>query len=213
MYNYWRSNKNVILTGVALFMVSLTALLYVLAGETGSHSLKANVVDSIAIKSQMEQDKVFRSMVDDHQGPLVVVETHGLIEFSSWDFESAMGYKAEDIKHDLLYGFIHPDDLSIFLAGFGKVLTSQEPVSMLGPYRMRTLNGDYRVHIATLHPIKNEEAVESVIVTILDITEEVEGPTEQENKKEMGPNGESIRNTEEDDEARLVVEKWEGSIP
>ena len=209
MYNYWRSNKNVILTAVALFMVSLTALLYVLTGDiTGEHGgLSANVVDSISIKSQMEQEKVFRSMVDDHVGPLAVVETHGLIEFASWDFESTTGYKAEAIKNQLFYSFIHPEDMPQFLAALGKVIATGEEVPMVGPYRIRTSEGDYRMQVASFYPIKNAEGeTENIIFAIQDLTENIE-PEISEEEENSGSNDKSIRNMEEEDDTRLVVEK------
>ena len=206
MYNYWRSNKNVILTAVALFMVSLTALLYVLTGDvSGEHGgLSANVVDSISIKSQMEQEKVFRSMVNGHVGPLIVVETHGLIEFASWDFESTTGYKAETIENQLFYGFVHPEDMPQFLAALGKVIATGEEVPMVGPYRIRTAEGNYRMQVASFYPIKNsEEETENIIFAIQDLTEELEP---EEDSEETESNEKNIRNMEEEDDKRLVGE-------
>lgn len=206
MYNYWRSNKNVIMTAVALFMVSLTALLYVLTGDvTGEHGgLSANVVDSISIKSQMEQEKVFRSLVGNHVGPLVVLETHGLVEFASWDFESTTEYKAEAIENQLFYGFIHPEDMPQFLASLGKVIATGEEVPMVGPYRIRTARGEYRMQVASFYPVKNEhDETENIILAIQDLTEEMESEEPEEGNH---PNEKTIRNMEEEDDARLVVE-------
>lgn len=206
MYNYWRSNKNVILTAVALFMVSLTALLYVLTGEVQGEygELSANVVDSISIKSQMEQEKVFRSMTGDHVGPLVVVETHGLIDFASWDFESTTGYKAEALENQLFYSFVHPEDMPQFLASLGKVIATGEEVPMVGPYRIRTAEGDYRMQVASFYPIKNAEGkTENIIFAIQDLTEDIES---EDSEEESQPNEKTIRNMEEEDDSRLVVE-------
>lgn len=184
MYNYWRSNRNVILTAVALFVVSLTALLFFLIehpeGEHGE--LKANVVDSLTIKSQQEEEKTYRSLLDeyDHDGPLVVLGLDGYVEFSSWDFETVAGYRLEDVKEELIYSFIHPDDLGMFLGAVGKALSTETPVMMVGPYRLRAVNGEYRLQMASFYPIKKEEKVQSIIIAIRDITGGVEEEAAEE---------------------------------
>lgn len=238
MYNYWKSNRNVILTAVALFVVSLTALLYFLTGEPGNEygGLKANVVDSLSVKTQQEEEKTYRSLLDeyDHEGPLVVIGVDGFVEFASWDFETITGYTLDEMKEELFYSFVHPEDLSLILGASGKVLATESPVVMVGPYRMRDADGEYRLHMASLYPVKKHEKITKIIIAIRDITIDIEESTiqsEQNNSEhkaddkpddknrghgndtdgndESNPgksNDKSIRDVQDDENSRLLVE-------
>lgn len=234
MYNYWRSNRNVILTAVALFVVSLTGLLYFLTGEPGGDhgEFKANVVDSLSVKTQQEEERTYRSLLDeyDHEGPLVVLGVDGVVEFSSWDFELTTGYTPEDMEEELFYSFIHPEDLSLILGAWGKVLSTEDPVIMVGPYRMRNAKGEYELHMASFYPVKKDEKITNIIIAIREITIDREDsiiePQEHLNEQvevneEVDDNNnghnesdpikekvqKSIRNTKNGDDSRLLVEK------
>lgn len=186
MYHYWRHNKNVILTAVALFMVSLTSLLYFLTADPqGGHGdLKADVVDSLTVKALQETEKSYRNLLEDHEGPIAVVGLDGLMEFSSWDFESVTGFRQDSIKGELFYSFIHPEDLPMFIGAFGKALASEEPITMVGPYRMRDAKGEYQLHMASLYPVKEEEKIAYIVIAIRDITADVEEAKEVEEHTE-----------------------------
>lgn len=208
MYNYWRSNRNVILTAVALFVVSLTGLLYFLTAEPGSEhgELKANVVDSLSIKAQQEEENNYRSLLEeyDHEGPLIVLGIDGVVEFASWDFESTTGYISDEVEDELFYSFIHPEDLSLLLGASGKVFATESPVMMIGPYRMRDSNGKYKLQMASLYPIKKDEKVTNIIIAIRNITIDRDEDEEMSSEKS---NGKAIRNIEDEEDSRLLVEK------
>ncbi len=200
MYHYWRNNKNVILVAVAMFTVSLTALLSFLSGEPGGHNpeLSANVVDSISVKAQQETESSYRSLLEDHEGPLVVLGVDGLVQFSSWDFESSTGYGMADVEDQLFYSFIHPEDLSTFIGAFGKVLASESPVMMIGPYRMRNVEGQYQVHMASFYPLKEDDKVVKVMIAIRDITGELSDGEEEAPESEKSPNEEHQEEVKDD---------------
>lgn len=44
---------------------------------------------------------------------------------------------------------------------------------MIGPYRLRDVNGEYRLQMASFYPIKKNEKIVSIIIAIRDITEDV----------------------------------------
>lgn len=203
---------------VAMFLVSLTGLLYFLNGATGSGTeLKANVVDSITVKAQQEKDHTYRSLYEDVDGPLVVLGVDGLIHFSSWDFETITGYKGSEIENQLFYSFIHPDDLEMFIGSFGKVLSTKQPVMMIGPYHMRNIDGGYKLHMASLYPIIENEIVVNVMISIRDITETLQpfGPKiapQVQDTKSVTPE-KKIRDTNNTEEKKLVVDKLAWLIP
>lgn len=175
MYHFLQNNRNVIMAAVTLFIVSLTTLLFFLTGQSGgNHDLQANIVDSLDHKSQQEEEKTYRQMVDEQEGPITVLGTDGSVQFTSWEFESLIGYSKESMKEELFYSSIHPEDLSLFVAAFNKVLTSDSPVMMIGPYRMRSKDDAYQVHMASLYPIQKDAEVTSIIVSVRDITKEIQ---------------------------------------
>lgn len=233
MYQYWRSNRNVILTAVALFVVSMTVLLFFLTyrADHDQHELKANVVDSISLKSHQEQEDSYRDLVNNHEDPLIVVMMDGEIEFVSWDFEPISGYKTADLEKQQFFSMMHPNDLPTFIADFGQVISTEQPQSIVGPYRIRKAEGDYMLSIATLHPIFEDNKLYSIAIISRDITnelpsnteassEEEETPPEEENPPKESPVGPpeeeettsesddtKIRDETNEDGTRLIVDK------
>ena len=214
MFSYWQHNKNVILAAVALFIVSLTALLFFLSEDTANHGeLKADVVDSLTLKSEMEEEKSYRDEIGEQEGPFIVVKPDGLIDFMSWEYETMTGYAKDDVKEELFFSFIHPEDLPKIISAFGKVIANGTPMMMIGPYRMRNSNGEYHFHIASLYPVMKHDKVEKIAFVCRDITAELE-ETEKNEQQEAAEeeenkvsHGKKIRDEKENDDKKLVVEK------
>lgn len=181
MYHYWRSNRNVILTAVAMFVVSMTALLFFLTHSQpySSHELKANVVDSMSLQSHQEKENNYRELLDNEKDPVLVVNVEGTIEFASWDFELVSGHKTDELEGEQFYPMIHPDDLPAFIADFGKTISSQQPQNIVGPFRMRTGQDAYRIFMASFYPLEEDDKVIRIAIVARDITNEVpQEPTE-----------------------------------
>lgn len=223
MYQYWRSNRNVILTAVAIFVVSMTALMFFLTAEKEhkQYELKANVVDSLSLKSHEQEESSYRELINNQNDPLVVVNLEGGIKLSSWNFEQISGFTVTELEGEQFFSLIHPDDLPAFIGDFGKTISSEEVQSIVGPYRMYTSSEEYRLIMASLYPIFEEGKVHDIAIVSRDITNNI-APTEETGSESQKEDNESenepietpegvddtkIRDKSEEDDTRLIVDK------
>ena len=65
------------------------------------------------------------------------------------------------------------------MAAFGKVITSEKSLNLIGPYRLRDGDDEYRVHIGSLHPIKKHEKITELGIITRDISADIESKTLQ----------------------------------
>lgn len=183
-----------------MFMVSLSVLILFLGEDFASNQhLEANVVDSISIKSHQEEENKYREIVENKEDPVVVLGLDGAVEFTSWDFEPATGYAPEEIENNLYYDLINPDDLAMFIEAVGKAIESQEPMSMVGPFRFRDADDEYKFHMASIYPTVEDGRVTSIAITFKDISESIQEGTadeEEEDIDEIEVTIEEIDNTE-----------------
>lgn len=181
MLKYLKQNKNIFIVALGLFIASMSTLLFILSGEKDSvNELKTNVVDSITLKSHQEEERNYRELIDNHDDPIIVLSLDGTIEFASWDFEANSGYRQKELKEELFFSILHPEDLGTFMTAFGKVLETENSITMIGPYRLRDGNGEYHVHMGSVHPLKEHDKVVKIGVTTRDISYEIEKNEDQD---------------------------------
>lgn len=180
MLTYIKQNKNIFIVTLGLFIASMSALLFFLNDDHNLHEeLKTNVVDSIALKSYQEEEKRYRDLLGNHEDPIIILNLDGTIDFVSWDFGVAAGYKQKELKGELFLGLLHPEDLGTFMSAFGKVIGTEEALTMIGPYRLRDSLGAYRVNMGSVYPIKEEKKVVKIGLTTRDISYEIEKSEEE----------------------------------
>lgn len=194
MLQYIKQNKHVIMVAVTLFVVSMSTILFFFGAD--HKDLKADVIEgpaiteSLDVKSAQEEEKTYRKLVNNNEDPVFVMNVDGTIKFASWDVESTLGYKQEDIDSQIFFLLLHPDDLSPFLGAFGKVIQNKKSVSMVGPYRIRDKNGEYHLHMGSLFPIVTDGNVEEIAISSKDISKKVKDDNRddnQDNKKPVAP--------------------------
>ena len=201
------------MVAVGLFIVSMSILLLIFNQDPNAgQELKTNIVDSISLKSHQEEEKSYREIVHSQEDPVVVIGINGLVDFISWDFEAATGYKKEDLKGQLFFSLVHTDDLATFLSGFGKVIESETPLNTFGPYRIKDAGGEYHFNIGSIYPISGHGKVLKVAITTRDITVQLQkekdsGQKAQPKKETQTAKGKKIRDQQQEDETRLMVDK------
>lgn len=202
MFKYITQNKNIIMVAVALFIVSMSTLMFFIGNNNElkhSSDFKADIIDVMKMKSPEEQEKKYRELAHNEKDSIVVLNLENSVEFMSADLESSLGYTQDEIAHQPFYKLIHPEDLAIYLGGFGQVLKTQQTVNVVGPYRMRNKNSDYQMHIATAVPSLEENKVTHIILVIRDISESMKDKPRSNEKK--------IKNQSNNSDARLMAEK------
>lgn len=206
MFKYIKQNKNVIITAVAMFLVSVSTLMFFFNANTeiAPHELKTDVVEAINVKLPQENESKYRKLLNNHKDSVFAMALNGNIEFASWDFESTLGYKQEEILHKNFFTLLNAEDLSDFLGSFGKVLESQKPVNAIGPYRIRDARGQYRIHIGFAVPLLEKNKIQQIIISTKDITDQL---TEKQDRKRKKTPEKSILEQDDKNEIKIIAEK------
>ncbi len=223
MLKYLNQNKHVILIAVALFVVSVSTLLFFLGAnpEVQKHEVKADFLEGINVKSLQEDESHYRKLTNNLEDPILVLALDGSIEFVSRDVESKWSYVKKDIVHQSFFVLLHPDDLPDFLGVFGKVLQTEQPVNTIGPYRIRAKNGEYRMIIGLAAPLIEKGKVQKIVIAAKDITSELseksdEGNTKKQNNhlkknreksRPANPKGKPIRDEKQPVDGRIIADK------
>ena len=171
-----KQNQNIILVSVGLFLISLTALLFLVnnSDKAGHGELNADVVNAgEVINTDKSGESAYRKLINNQEDPIIVLRIDGTIEYSSPDLKSSEGYDQKILQDKLFYSLLNPEDLSIFLGAYGKAMASEEAVMMIGPYRIRGANGEYSVNMGSLYPIKSGDKVQKIILTTRNISQDL----------------------------------------
>lgn len=190
-------NKKIAFIALSLFIVSLS-IVFVLSSSNHSgneETLQNNVFSSLFAKHAEGED----ANAEEDKGPVLTITKAG--EFISFNnsFSEQFGHNTEDLKNQKFFSLFHPEDLANFIGSFTKAVQNKEEIVYSGPYRFKNKNGDYRLVILSMSVKKS-----SVVLTFKDITDSVE---ELQESNDGSGGGKSIKNLEDKDDARIVVEK------
>jgi PAS domain S-box-containing protein len=176
MLQFLRSNKNILVVALGIFIVSMTSLMFFLNTQNQtevSHETKADVLDSVMVHSHYNEEKAIREELGNNDDAVVVIGIDGKINFASWDYEKITGLSPDDLEEQLFFSYVHPEDLAIIFGAFGKVIESGKATTMVGPYRVLTNEGEYKVNMASLYPLKENEKVNRIAITVKEISQEM----------------------------------------
>ena len=175
MLKLLRQNQNIILTSIGLFLVSLTALLFLINNglQVNHQELKTDVISYGKKESNLEEVK-YRELVKNEDDPLFVLNLDGTIDFTSQDFLAASGYSPNKLSGRLFFSLIRSKDQVDFLSAISKAYLSEEPISMVGPFNIIKDDGSVSIYMGSLFPVKEDGKIKKIILTIKDITSNVE---------------------------------------
>ncbi len=175
MLNYLKQNKHVVMVAIAMFIVSMSTLMFFFGSdkELQKNDFKANVIEMGVIRSEKDQEKKFRAMLHNDKDPFVIISAQGNIEFESKNFETILGYSQQELTNQLIFLYLNNDDFSIVFSAFAKVLQTRETVNVIGPYHLRDKAGIYHLHVGSALPVTEHGKVISVALISKDIGEAV----------------------------------------
>lgn len=174
MFNFFRQNKHILFVSLGVFVVSMTMLMVFLNTENKeSHELAADVISAESIPEMGEETK-YRDLFQNQEDPVLVLGLDGRIGFVSKNVEEATGFTEMDLEETLYSIYIHPDDLPVFFAAFGKAIATGKAETMVGPFRVRDRNGEYHYNMGSVYPVMEENKVAGVGVTMKDITDHLD---------------------------------------
>jgi len=130
-----------------------------------------------AAAKNAEEENLYRTISENFDDPLFVLEPTGHVEFLSRSFSEDYGYDLNEMEKKVFFSYIYASDLPEFVGTYTKVIQSGKSVDRVGPYRFVGSDGTKTVHLISLLPVVDEDTdkVTAVIGTIKDITHTLEG--------------------------------------
>lgn len=192
-------SKKIVLLALSLFFVSLS-ILFVLSSHGGQPG--ANFGDNLFgsfFASKHADEEVQKASLDQKSLILVVTKGGEFVEANK-NFFRTFGLSAADLKREEFFSFFHPEDLASFVGTFTKVTQNKDVRDVYsGPFRFQSENNKYRLVIVTL-----EQREDLIVLTFKDITDSVE---ELQGADDQEESGKTIEKMDDDEKARIVVEK------
>ena len=139
---------------------------------TGMLLLCADITDRKQTeRALLANEAMFRGVVQHASDLILIVGRDGLIRYASPAAESVFGYAPDEaIGLDPL-SFVHPDDVERVALELAESLVEAGPRTP-SEFRVRHADGSYRTVQSVGHNLMDDPAVEALIVTARDITEQ-----------------------------------------
>ncbi len=177
-------NQNVVIVAIGLFLVSFTALMFVLnfSDKHDGNELKTTVFGSSSPEHMEEKtvDIDYKKYTHNSEDPYLVLRNDGTIYHLSEGYRALEGFESGEIENKLFFTMIKMEDLVSFMASFGKALAREQEIGLVGPYRLKNNSGQYHYMVSSMYPIVTEGKVSLIIVTVKNISKDLD------NKKESG---------------------------
>ncbi|NEU08969.1 PAS domain S-box protein [Flavihumibacter sp. R14] len=133
-------------------------------------------VEQQALKEIRLAEKKFRSLIQEGDDMITIIDHKKEIAFTSPNLTRLSGYESDIFlgRHveDLIYNYVHPEDQALLLAEFDRI----EHLSKLHlvPFRFKTAEGKWECLEGTLTNLRNDEAVSGIVVNSRFITDRIE---------------------------------------
>lgn len=194
MFKFLRENRNILMVAFGLFIASMsTVMIFLNDGQVSPHEIKTDVVDALNTQQNMQDENTYRSYLKDSEDPFIVIGVDGKVVFVSWDYLSESGYGQNDFKDKSFFELLSADDTAVFMSSFGKALKDGNPISPVGPFKLRDAKGDYHFNIGSMVPISENGSVDKIILSVRDITPQLQnGGTDGEDSNAKTDNTKSF---------------------
>ena len=116
------------------------------------------------------KERRFRSLIENAQDIITVLNATGLITYVSPSVQRVLGYTTEDLVQTSIWDIIHPDDKTLLEQTFAEVVQEAGAVRQL-ELRVQHRQGGYRVLEAIGKNLLEDSRVPGVVVNSRDITE------------------------------------------
>ena len=136
----------------------------------GMKSLRSQTKKSNTEEELKRKEMYFRSLIENYQDIITVLNNDGTIQYESNAIEQVLGYKPEELIGKSVFEFIHPDEkqkiLDLFMEGI-KEAGRTEVVELL----FRHKDGSWRLLEAKAKNLLDKNEVTGVAISSRDITE------------------------------------------
>jgi PAS domain S-box-containing protein len=149
-------------------------------------------------------EEYFRLLIENSSDIIMVLESDGVIRFSSPSLQRVLGYIPEDILGRSGFQLIYPEDRPKLLAAFNDLMGDQGNVRSV-VFRIRHRDGSWHYLESVGRNLMNEPLVQGIIVSSRDVTERIQFEVALKESKEQL----EIRVQERTAELNAAMEKLE----
>ncbi len=119
----------------------------------------AALKESLALQNSgealWESEQKYRLLIENSHDIIYTLSLEGIFTFVSPSWTALLGHEVDQIVGKQVQEFIHPDDISVCLALFRKVVKTGQRESGV-EYRMRHIDGSWRWHTSNGAPLRDE---------------------------------------------------------
>ncbi|MBI4517039.1 MAG: PAS domain S-box protein [Deltaproteobacteria bacterium] len=115
-------------------------------------------------------ERYFRSLIENAQDMITVLDRHGIARYHSPSHERVLGYSLAELNGVNPFDFIHPDDVPV-LAGHLAAGINEPNRLVAVEYRFRHKDGSWRTLEGTAQNLLHDPTVAGIIANSRDVTE------------------------------------------
>ena len=112
----------------------------------------------------------YRRFVERSSAIVTALDSEGRVTFQSAAIERVLGYDPDELLGDVVFEYLHPDDVEETVATFESAIEDGEE-TFTDSFRFRAADGSWRWLQATGRSHLDDPAIEGVIVSSVDVTE------------------------------------------
>jgi PAS domain S-box-containing protein len=115
-------------------------------------------------------ERHFRSLIEHASDVITVLDKNGIVLYESPSLERALGYKPEDLIGKRFFEYVHPQDMTMFVAAFNAAPRKGDPAATI-EFRFPHKAGGWRILEAVATNLLDDPTVNGIILNSRDITE------------------------------------------
>ena len=157
-------------------------------GISARLALVENITEKLKSEEiQQTNERRFRALVQEGMDIIAVLSEDARHLYISPSVERVLGFSQEEFMGMNIYDFLHPDDTPVITKAFEDLLSSNEPVK-IGPFRVKNALGEWRYLESRFTNQLHDPAINGLVSTSRDITEEVVFQKQLEKSKDRFEN-------------------------
>ena len=130
---------------------------------------RPHLVNHIRETTTREERDWFEALIEYSSNLITVVKPDGTIRYQSSSVERVLGYQPGDVREELFFEFVHPDDVETVRETVDRTTTSAGDVTNRVEYRFRRADGSW-AWLESIVSSRPDTPVTGVVVNARDVT-------------------------------------------
>jgi PAS domain S-box-containing protein len=134
------------------------------------HGLELKEERRQAEKAVKESEERFRSIIENAEDAITMIDSEGIILYVSPSLERIAGYKSEDVLGTSIEKYIHPDDLTPMFTNFARITITPGSAEFI-EMRLRRKDGSWCWVEGVGKNFLDDPSVQAIVCNYRDVTE------------------------------------------